>query len=587
MAERTDGDEPVADEPVSVESPADSAADDDASAAVPVAVDAVVEDPVVTGAALASTPAAPTPVGRTAMARMALGRTALGIKALRRSGVTRKVAIVGARLTVGLVGVGVAAATVIAASVVPLPTIGMGVESVVVTPVSAPQQRVCPGPVLRLGDVSGADASVAHTIGSATVVQGASGGAVEQDGLVPADNPANSPPQRLTMTSSADSGAQGILAGSQSQSVDFGDYRGFAAAVCQTAASESWLVGGSTLTGRTTLILLSNPSSVQASVDLEIYAEKGQVTSDGTKGIVLQPGGQRVFSLAGFAPNVASPVVHVVSTGGEVVANLEQSTIRTLDPGGVDLVGSSARANTLNVIPGLVIGDHAVVEAMLGRGGYEDAVPALRILVPGTVAANALITVSADGKAAVPSTVELKVEPGIATDFPLQDFADGTYTATVATDVPAVVGARSTALQIAGKVPSDPAVAPNLVGTDFAWFAPAPELRSTALVTVAPGPSPTLSLANATALDATVTVEGPGAPSTPISIPAGHTANLAVRADGKYLISGFVALHAAVSYQGTGALAGFTVVPPESASGPITVFRGIPRDTTVAVNATP
>ena len=580
-------DDAVVDDAVEKDLAEDSPEIEDPSTAVPVADDAVVEDPVLTGAALASTQVAPTPVGRTAARRFAAGRFAAGRFAAGRSGVTKKVAIVGARLTVGLIGVGVAAATVLAASVVPLPTIGATVGSTVVTPVSAPQQRVCPGPVLRLGDARGADANVANTIGTAIVVHGASGGTVVQDGLVPADNPANTPPQRLTLTAGGDSGAQDILAGSQSQSVDIGDYRGFAAAVCQTAAAESWLVGGSTLTGRTTLIMLSNPSSVQATVDLEIFAEKGQVTADGTKGIVLQPGGQRVFSLAGFAPNVASPVVHVVSTGGEVVANLEQSIIRTLDPGGVDLVGSSARANTLNVIPGVVLGDHGVIESMLGQGGYEDAVPILRILVPGSVAANAQLTIAKDGDTNAPSTVDLKVDPGIATDFPLQDFPDGTYTVSVKTDLPAVVGARSTALQIAGPVPSDPTVAPKVVGTDFAWFAAAPELRSTALVTVAPGPSPTLSLTNATAQDTTVTLDGPGVPAAPVSIPAGHTVTFAVSANGKYQLSGFAELHAAVSYSGTGAVAGFAVVPPEPASGPITVFRGIPRDTIVAVEATP
>ena len=39
-------------------------------------------------------------------------------------------------------------------------------------------------------------------------------------------------------------------------------------------------------------------------------------------GIVVKAGAQRVIPLAGFAPDVAAPVVHVTASGGQVVAFL-------------------------------------------------------------------------------------------------------------------------------------------------------------------------------------------------------------------------------------------------------------------------
>ena len=519
----------------------------------------------------------------------------------RRAAVTKRVALVSARLTAGLIGVGVAAAAIIAAAFLPLPTLGQPVHSTEVHPVVAAQQRICPGPVLQLGDTSGAGANVANTIGSTSISQASTEGNVTQDALESTDNPKNTPPQRLTLTPSQGGDGPEILAGSQSQRINGAELNGFTAAVCATSAADSWLVGGSTLTGRTTLILLSNPSSVAATVNLQIFSEKGPVTAAGTDGIAVPPGGQRVFSLAGFAPNIATPVIHVVSTGGQVVASLEQSIVRTLDPGGVDLFGATARASTLNVIPGLVLSDSEAIHAMLASGGYEDAIPALRILVPvdqtpggnksATAPANtpvsARITLTAEGASTAPVTVTVNLERGVATDVPLAGFVDGNYTVSVATGMPAVVAARSTTLTTAGAVPSDPSAIPTLLSTDFAWFTAAPELHSNALVSVAPGPSPTLHLANASAKGVTVAIAGPGASQAPVTIAPGTTAVFPVRANAHYLLSGFTSLFASVSYHGPGAFAGFAVVPPEPASQPITVYRGVPPALTAPTNSAP
>ena len=47
----------------------------------------------------------------------------------------------------------------------------------------------------------------------------------------------------------------------QSQQVDSGDYVGLAAADCEIAVGDSWLAGGATTTGRTTLLTLTNPTA--------------------------------------------------------------------------------------------------------------------------------------------------------------------------------------------------------------------------------------------------------------------------------------------------------------------------------------
>ncbi|MFW8745689.1 DUF5719 family protein, partial [Mesorhizobium japonicum] len=159
-------------------------------------------------------------------------------------------------------------------------------------------------------------------------------------------------------------GGSGLLAGAQSQIAAADDESGLAAAACAEPSGSTWLVGGATTTGRTTLLTLANPTQVDATVTLAIFGEKGVVQAPGLSGIVVTAGAQRVIPLAGFAPDLASPAIHVTARGGRIVASLQQSTVRGLDAGGVDLVGATADPSTSLRIPGIrVLGAAAVAQA--------------------------------------------------------------------------------------------------------------------------------------------------------------------------------------------------------------------------------
>jgi hypothetical protein len=245
-------------------------------------------------------------------------------------GRTRVVVLAGGRIVAGAIGVAVAAAALAAAVLIPIPRYTVSQPSQVVTPVAADQQRVCAGPLLRLGDDSGAGATVVSSIGRPSVRSAQTDGTASAAELTATENTTGLAPEVLTLPADGTSTtARPLLAGSQSQVADSADLVGLASAECAEASSDSWLVGGASVTGRTTLITLSNPSAVVATVTLTIYSEAGAVSAAGTDGIAVPAGGQRVFSLAGFAPNAVSPVLRVQSRGGQVVANLQQSTVRT------------------------------------------------------------------------------------------------------------------------------------------------------------------------------------------------------------------------------------------------------------------
>ena len=485
----------------------------------------------------------------------------------KRTRSTRGAILIGARIATGTIGVAVALATVAAAGWLPLPTLAGEPLVTSVVPVPADQQRVCAGPILRLGSDTGEAATVASSIGVPSVAHASSIGSVSDSVLSSTDSTTGVAPDLLVLPAGEIApGSIPLLAGSQSQSVAQGDFTGFAAAECREAGGDTWLVGGATTTGRTTLLTMSNPGSVIATVTVTIYTENGQVTAAGTDGIVVPPGGQRIVSLAGFAPEAVSPVVRVQSRGSQIVANLQQSVVRTLMPGGVDVIGATTAPSKITVIPGLVLSTMAVIEAQANQAGYEDLAPVLRFLVPGTRQAKAEISIVPESGTVKPVVNTLTLVPGKVTELAIGSFSEGSYTVTVRSDVPLVAAARTSRY-------GDAAAAGD---TDFAWFAAAPTVKKQALVAVANGPSPVLHLANPGNADAVVGIERKGssaAAGSSVTVPAHRAVAVPVLEGTAYELGGFGSLMVSVSYNGGAALAAYTVSPTGPAAQAIDVYR--------------
>lgn len=503
----------------------------------------------------------PAASSRTNTSRTNTSRTKTPRTANARTATARGVVVAGARVLGGVIGLAAVAATVVAATLLPLPEYRTPPPAASVTPVPAAQQRVCAGPLLRLGDETGAGASVASAVGSPQLRHYATGGTAQTGHIASTDEPAgrSATVLRLAPAESAPN-RKLLLSGSQLQALDTAALAGLAAAECVEARSDTWLVGGSTDTGRTTLLTLANPGTVAATVNLTIYSADGEVDAPGADAIVVQPDSERVFSLAGFAPGLSSPVVRVRSTGGTVVANLQQSTVRILTPGGVDIVGPAAAPATEVTIPGLVVDGHERIEATVGSPGFEDIAPVLRLFVPGTEPAHTTITVSPEGEAD-DITVNFELMAGRVTEFPFEHFEDGNYTVSIRSDVPLVAGVRSSAVGASG-------------ASDFVWLESAEVMHEVAVATVLAGPNPAVHLVNPTGTDAEVTITAHGGSQAPatVSVPAGSAVTVPVEPSASYLLDGFDSLRVAVSYTGDGMTSGFTLSPTGPASEPITVY---------------
>lgn len=470
----------------------------------------------------------------------------------------RGAALIGARVFAGVVGLVVAGVAIGGASLVALPSHSVTPLSTVVTPVPAAQQRVCAGPVLKLGDESGKSATAITSIGQPSVVHAQSAGTTAVAPLSSTDSKTGVTPESLTLPPSA-AHPDAALQGSQSELVASGDTVGFSASECAEGSSDSWLVGGATDTGRTTLVTLSNPSSVIATVTLTVYGESGAIVAAGTAGVVVPGRSQRVLSLSGFAPDVLSPVIHVQSVGGLIVANLQQSIVRTLAAGGVDTIGTSQSPSTLNLVPGIILADGASVSALQPQPGFSDLRTIIRVFVPGSVAARTEISIIPEDGSAALTPVRVIVQPGVVTDVPLDSYPDGSYTVMIASDKPVVTAARVSTVGSTGQ-------------SDFTWIPSAQPIATSALIAVAPGPSPQLNIANPTRKSITATLRQTGGPDLKLVVPAGGAVSQAVTGGSVYSVTGFDSLDFAVSYLGDGQLASFAVTPSAPASRPIRIY---------------
>jgi hypothetical protein len=468
------------------------------------------------------------------------------------------------RGVLGLVGIAVVVATLGAATLVTLPTIERGPQSSEILPLPSEQQRVCPGPLLTLAEDS-TQAQSASSVGAASAVYGAVD-AVSLEQIQPQvteitavdDSNSRQPPLVLTVPVQNGATVPPLVAGSQSQVAATDTIGGLAVAACAEAVSDSWIVGGSTDIGSTSLLLLSNPTPVLATVDVMVFGESGPVDAPGATGILVQPGEQRVISLAGLAPNLKSPVLQVSSRGGQVAASLEQSSIQGIEPGGVEIVGVTATPATNQIIAGVRVMAAVSAETVTTGEGFNADTPSIRVFVPGSNAATVQIGVtSADGSTEGTST-QVDVEPGIATEIPLAPLAVGSFSVHLRSDEPIVAAAR-TATDSAG-------------GKDFGWFSASAPLAGSFTVAVAAGPSPTLHLVNGGAEDAALTLTPTQGTPVDLQIDAGSSATVPVSGGATYVVSGGLKLWALVDYSGDGVLSSFALNPPGPLASSIRVY---------------
>jgi hypothetical protein len=363
---------------------------------------------------------------------------------------------------------------------------------------------VCPGALFRAGGSTGTSLSVSRT-GSATLtgffdgqpqltlveqrlVQGAplvSG--LVNDTLVEAKSITVQDPQGLAAQGSA------LLSATQVQKVAVSNLAGLASSNCIRPSSDAWLIGGDTSPGRETLIILSNPTSVDSTVNLEILGPGGPIVAPGLSSISVPKFKTTVIPISGLAPNLSTFAVHVVSSGGSLGTWLQVRTMRGLVAGGVELVGPAVDAAKSLVVPGIFLrGTADAAKLVSANDAYADLTPMLRITStsskPATVTAQFLGT----NDKTYGTVIQQVVAPNSTVDIAITGLADGDYVALIDSSEPvraAIRLSRTKAKQ-----------------TDFAWAPAVAPLTNRVVFNSPAGAITKLAIANPGKTTATVTV---------------------------------------------------------------------------------
>lgn len=408
-----------------------------------------------------------------------------------------------------------------------------------VQPESPLQSRVCAGPALRVGTADGVDSRAVAAIGEPMLAVGSIDGEVEQSSLSVRGVDDVSGGESIVQR---DGGT--TLSAVQSMTVDVDAARGFAASECSETSLDQWLVGGSTRTGRQSVLTVANASEVSASVDITVYGSDGPVSSVGSTGVAVAPGTQEVLDLAAIAPGVSDAVVHVAATGAPVSAHLQQITTRGLERGGYDII-DPVPALTTAVLPGVRVTEPTGIGA---NPDYDDTTPVLRLLYPvgGDVR---VVFQAADG-----TTIESggTLEAGRVTDFPLEEIPVGSHAIRIEADAPVVAGAR--------------VVANSGDGLDFDWIAGGQPRSGTAAIAVADGPSATLHIVSTSDEDQDITVGGETLQLAANGTLAHGVSSGATEVTGESIVIG-------VGYRSSSRVGGFTASPQGPAAQGIEVLH--------------
>ncbi len=127
---------------------------------------------------------------------------------------------------------------------------------------------------------------------------------------------------------------------------------GMASAPCQLPGSDFWFVGASGASDRRDVLVLTNLDSINAQVNVTVYARTGPQDLPQARGIVVPARGTTDLYLNLIARNLRDITLHVESTGGRVAPALRSNATKTgSEPAGVDWLNPSAPPATKVFVP--------------------------------------------------------------------------------------------------------------------------------------------------------------------------------------------------------------------------------------------
>ncbi len=414
---------------------------------------------------------------------------------------------------------------------------------------------ICPGAAIISGGANGTKVGTFARTGKASVL----GSSSQQAGIQALNGVAKSAIGALNFGAQSSAlisqtqqqqGSVALNAG-QLQNVANARLNGLLGSSCQAPSTDLWLIGGDTSTGRETLLLLVNPSSVDATVSVEAIGLGAAKAS--SSGISVPAHLSTVVPVSSILPDTKSLALHVRSYGSSIAAWMQQRTLRGLSYAGADFVSAVEGFSSKLQVPGILIrGSNDAVKLANSNADYFDLVPTLRIYNPTSETVNFVAQIFGANDKSFGTVIRDSVPANSVSDFAISGLSDGDYAAFIQAD--AAVGAAVRLPRVTNSA--------NPI-TDFAWLPAAQPLVGKNAITVPAAGIAKLSVTNSKSGSIAITIDG-----VSITLPSGSTRVLQV-ANGKNVLidSGGNAIEASlivdiggnvtalpvVSYQNTGA----------------------------------
>lgn len=349
-------------------------------------------------------------------------------------------------------------------------------------------------------------------------------------------------------------GEQGstMLHAAQLQNVASPLLNGLLATACQAPSPEHWLVGGDAATGRETLLILANPSTVSVTVNLEVFSEGGQVSAAGLSGISVAAGSEAIVPLSSLIPETKTFAIHAVSKSGAIAAWLQQRTVRGLLYAGADFIAPATTFEKNFAIPGILIRGTADATALIAANSdYADLAPVLRVFNPSDKPAKFTAQINGVAANAFGTVIHETVAPKSVQDFQIESLANGDYSAFITSDQNITAAVRLAR--------TDKTKKPN---TDFTWLQAAEAFTGERQITVSSSGISKLTVANPNSKPASISVNSTSytvAANSSIVLKVDNSTKVTIKTDGVSVsanlvvdVNGSVANIALVNYKNLG-----------------------------------
>lgn len=292
-------------------------------------------------------------------------------------------------------------------------TAGLGVATV--TPVDVPgptaPQEVPVTSASAVCPATPADSSLATGgAGAATITGGLLGRAVAP--LRPGPVDPTEPGEVPYVVSAQGDGAAGLVV-SQATRTTIGAARGLAVLACPAPGRSSWFVGGATVVGATTELLLVNVEDAPALVDVQVWTASGPADPRPGRGLVVPPRGRLVVPLDRLAPDRDRLALHVATTRGRTAAAVRTNRRDGRTPLGTDWLPPTAPPAREAVVPGLPAGPGSR-SVLVTNPGEVDAVVQIELITDDGQLAALPVGVPAGSSVAVDVSDELRGTPAAA-----------------------------------------------------------------------------------------------------------------------------------------------------------------------------